>query len=345
MTWDEAIDAFADYLRIERAYSPRTVEAYLRDLGEFCRIATERRGKPPIIARVDVLDIRAHLAALFGKNDASSLARKLSSLRSFFRFMQRQGVIAANPARGVRSPKRKKSIPRALDVDATFRLVEAPTQPAPRRGDDDAAAGAQPALRARDAAILELLYASGLRVSECCALDLGDIDSARYETSLITVRRGKGGKERLVPIGKKANEALAVYLAVRPELFHPEEGRADHAALFVNYRGRRLTARSVQRNMQRYVLESSSPRATPHALRHSFATHLLDEGVDLRSIQELLGHASLASTQVYTKVSLDHLMSVYDSAHPRAHADRKAPSAPPANAEPPRQKDKDPVHE
>jgi integrase/recombinase XerC len=208
----------------------------------------------------------------------------------------------------VRSPKRKKALPRALDVDDTFRLIEAPAEDTP--------------LARRDRALVEVLYGAGLRVSEGCGLDLGDLDRGRYGSTLLRVRKGKGGKVRLVPLGAKADEALAAYLAVRDQLAEPRTGRqADPDALFLNYRGGRLTPRSVQRLVGRRVITAGTAEATPHALRHSFATHLLDGGVDLRSIQELLGHASLASTQVYTRVSLDHLMSVYDAAHPRAQRD------------------------
>jgi site-specific recombinase XerC len=168
-------------------------------------------------------------------------------------------------------------------------------------------------LRLRDAALMELIYSTGLRVSEACALDITDIDRSRYQTPLVLVKRGKGGKSREVPLGGSGDRALAAYLPVRPSL-----GARD-AALFVNAQGERLQPRSVQRMVKRWAIAGGiHAHATPHGLRHSFATHLLDEGVDLRAIQELLGHASLASTQIYTKVSLDHLMSVYDAAHPRA---------------------------
>jgi integrase/recombinase XerC len=163
-----------------------------------------------------------------------------------------------------------------------------------------------------------VLYGAGVRVSECCGLDLDDLDRSRYGAPLVNVRRGKGNKGRLVPLGAKADDALRDYLAVRGALADPRTGALDPAALFVNHRGGRLTPRSVQRHVRGYALGAGTAPATPHSLRHSFATHLLDGGVDLRAIQELLGHASLASTQVYTKVSLDHLMAVYDGAHPRA---------------------------
>ncbi len=315
MRWDVASDEFCEYLAVQRAYSPRTCIAYARDLEEFRAVYVEREGGDPDPAAVDVLHIRRHLAALYGANDAATIARKLSALRSLFRFLVNRGVCTSNPARAVRSPKRKRALPRALDVDDTFRLVESPVS--------DAARAAQPSkqerLRLRDAALLEVLYGAGLRVSECCHLDLDDVDRGRYEGhTVVTVRGGKGGKDRIVPLGAKANAAIAAYLAVRAELRHPTTKQQDPAALFLSYRGKRLGVRAVQRLVGASVIIAGTGDATPHALRHSFATHLLDGGVDLRSIQELLGHASLASTQVYTKVSLDRLMQVYDDAHPRA---------------------------
>jgi integrase/recombinase XerC len=312
MSWNDHLDAFAQYLSVERGYSVRTLSAYRRDLSEFARLYEAREGKPPRVQRIDSFDVRAHLAELFDKNQASSISRKLSSLRGFFRFLLARQVVDHNPASTVRSPKRKKALPRALDVDDVNRLIDAPAV------DVDDPAAASP-LALRDRAIFEVLYGAGLRISECCALDRDDIDRQRYrDQAVITVRQGKGGKQRIVPVGSKAIEALDAYLEARPKLRNTKTREQDSQALFLNYRGSRLTARSVQRHMGRYVVKAGIPDATPHGLRHSFATHLLDGGVDLRSIQEMLGHASLASTQVYTKVSLDHIMGVYDAAHPHA---------------------------
>ncbi|RMH36255.1 MAG: tyrosine recombinase XerC [Deltaproteobacteria bacterium] len=305
MTWGDAIAGFRDYLAVERALAPATCAAYERDLEEFRRLYADREGRDPDPRAVDARAIRAHLAALYGANDSASIARKLSSLRAFFRYLANRGVVAANPARAVRSPKRTQALPRALDVDDAFRLVEAP----------DASGETNPRKRAaalRDRALLEVLYGLGLRVSECCALDIDDVDG-----DLVRVRRGKGGKQRIVPLGAHARAAVDAYRAARPALAHPKTGALDAAALFVNQRGTRLSPRSAQRITQRRA-RAVGVRATPHALRHSYATHLLDGGADLRAIQELLGHASLSSTQIYTKVSLDRLMEVYDAAHPRA---------------------------
>ncbi len=322
MDWDAALASFREHLVVERARSPRTVTAYLADVTAFrATIAAGRGGaRPP--ARLDALDVRAHLASLFDHNDAASIARKLSSLRAFFRFLEKRGAIVGNPAKAVRGPKRRRPLPRALDVDDTFRLVEAPTAAPTRAARALSLAEADRAaiLRLRDRALLEVLYGAGLRVSETVALDVDDLDADRYGTMVVHVRHGKGGKQRIVPLGAKAVEALAAWRTARPAL------GGEPRALFVNAGGTRLTTRSVQRQVRRWTVACGVTQpATPHALRHSFATHLLDGGVDLRSIQELLGHASLSSTQVYTKVSLDHLMSVYDGAHPRAKRSRRQP--------------------
>lgn len=312
MRWSDAVAELERYLRVERSYSDNTVAAYLRDLRELEASIEDRRGANPDPRKVDVLDIRSHLASLYDRCDATSIARKLSALRSAFRYWVARGICDSNPARAIRSPKRKKALPKALDVDDAFRLVEEPRTRA--RGDD--------ALAARDAAILEVLYGSGLRVSECCSLDLDDVERDRYRGgAVVRVRHGKGNKDRLVPLGRKAIEAIDRYLPLRAEIRDPRTATQDPRALFLNYRGGRLTSRSVQRMVGRSVIGAGTAQASPHSLRHSFATHLLDGGVDLRAIQELLGHASLAATQIYTKVSLDHLMSVYDKAHPHAVAD------------------------
>ena len=310
MDWDAALAAFGAYLEVERAYSPRTVEVYLRDVTALRAFLREKRGKEVALDRLGATDVRAQLAALFDANGAATIARKLSSVRAFFRFLVRRGVIEGNPASAIRGPKKRRGLPRALDVDDAFRLVEAPTKTG--RTSARALSPAEDArhawLRLRDAALLEVLYGAGLRVSEACNLDDADVDRARYAVPVVHVRHGKGGKSRQVPLGGAADRALAAYLAARPA----------SSALFVNASGDRLTPRSVQRMVKRWTIAAGvRAGATPHVLRHSFATHLLDESVDLRSIQELLGHASLASTQIYTKVSLDHLMKVYDAAHPR----------------------------
>jgi len=321
-TWDAAIAAFQRYLEVERAYSPLTTEVYVRDVRALRTHLQAKRGADVPLTRLSALDVRGQLAALFGENTAATISRKLSSVRAFCRFLVKREVIEGNPAAAVRGPKRKRGLPRALDVDDAFRLVEAPaiTQRTSHRrlsASEDARHGW---LRLRDVALLELLYGTGLRVSEACALDLGDIDRDRYGVPMLLVRHGKGNKSRQVPVGGAADRGLLAYLPARRQL------AARGEALFVNAAGQRLTPRSVQRMVKRWTIAGGvHADATPHSLRHSFATHLLDEGVDLRAIQELLGHASLGSTQIYTKVSLDQMMKVYDAAHPRAGKVLKLP--------------------
>jgi integrase/recombinase XerC len=315
MDWPEAVDGFRTYLAVERGYSPRTVETYLRDVEAFRQsVAGPDVKRPLALRRIDAVAVRHHLAELVGANEPATIGKKLSALRTFFRWLERRGVLEGNPAAAIRGPKKKQSLPRALDVDDTFRLVEAPTTAArpPARRLSEAEAARAAAFRLRDQALFEVLYGGGLRVSEACGLDVGDLDRDRYGSLTVTVRRGKGGKTRIVPLGDAAARALAAWQAVRGSY-----GRG--AALFVGSTGGRLTTRSAQRLCQAWSTAAGvSARPTPHVLRHSFATHLLDGKVDLRSIQELLGHASLSSTQIYTKVSLDHLLTVYDGAHPRA---------------------------
>ncbi|MCE9580129.1 MAG: tyrosine-type recombinase/integrase, partial [Deltaproteobacteria bacterium] len=290
MDWDSALAGFETYLRVERAHADKTVTTYLRDVVGF-RASVTARPKPVPLDRLDTIDVREHLAGLFGNNDPTTIGKKLSSIRAFFRFLARRGVLDGNPAKVIRGPKKKRGLPRALDVDDAFRLVEAPTATGARThrrlGANEQVRHA--AIRLRDRAIFETLYGAGLRVSEVCGLDLGDLDRARYGTMLIAVRRGKGGKRRDVPVGGQAVAALDAWLEVRADL------APDGAHVFVNRDGGRLTPRSVQRAVRAWCTAAGVVvPATPHALRHSYATHLLDEGVDLRSIQELLGHASLS---------------------------------------------------
>jgi len=315
MDWDTALESFRRYLAIERNYSPRTVEVYLRDVTALREHLRGKRGKDVPVARLSALDVRSQLAALFDHNGPATIGRKLSSVRAFCRFLVKRGAAAGNPAAAIRGPKKRRGLPRALDVDDAFRLVEAPatTGRTSHRTLSATEEARHALLRLRDVALLELLYGTGLRVSEACSLDITDIDRDRYGVPMVLVRRGKGGKSRQVPVGGSADRALAAYLPARREL------AAEDAALFVNAGGARLTPRSVQRMVKQWTIAAGvHANATPHVLRHSFATHLLDASVDLRAIQELLGHASLSSTQIYTKVSLDHLQKVYDDAHPRS---------------------------
>ena len=296
---------FQRALVTEENASPHTVRNYLSDLRQLRSfllehgLARDDSGQEVAVERVDHLSIRAFLTHLLRTNRKSSVGRKLSAAKRFFGYVLRQGVITRDPTAGVATPKKEQQLPVHLTVDDMFRLLEAPPRDTP--------AGL------RDRAILEVLYSCGLRVSELVGLDWTGIDP---DLELVRVC-GKGGKERLIPIGQKALAALQAYRAHLGELC-PRRLR-DERAVYLNRRGERLTSRSVARIVEHYVLASGiATKASPHALRHSFATHLLNAGADLRAIQELLGHASLSTTQKYTHVNLDQLMSVYDKAHPRA---------------------------
>lgn len=289
------IDRFENYLVVERNASPHTRSAYRSDLADFSRFLASSYALTTAeqVKEIDRNTIRRYLAQIHSTHNKASINRKLSALRTFFLYLVREGVIAASPAANLSAPRIDRYLPSVLTVDETRDLMDA------RPASDE--------LSLRDHAIFELLYSCGLRVSEAVSLNVGHLD---FEQSLVRVF-GKGRKERIVPIGSKAQEALHDYLTQR--------GRpAGDEPLFLNQRGGRLTSRSIERNLKQRLLDANISRhATPHALRHTFATHLLDAGADLRSIQELLGHASLSTTQKYTHVSVDHLLKVYDQAHPR----------------------------
>jgi integrase/recombinase XerC len=291
----EWIERFQQFLAVERNLSPHTCVAYLRDLAEF-RDFLDGLGGADLAAlrRIDHVLLRRYLAELHKRNQRTSIARKLSCLRTFFHYLVREGILPTNPAAAVATPKRNRYLPKTLSVDEASALMER------GHGSD--------LLALRDRAILELFYSSGLRISELTGLDIGGLD---LRENLVRVL-GKGRKERIVPVGRKAHEALTSYLEAR--------GTAgDDQPLFVNHRGGRLTPRSIQRHLKVRLLKAGVLKdISPHALRHSFATHLLDGGADLRAIQELLGHVSLSTTQRYTQVSVDQLMAVYDKAHPRS---------------------------
>ena len=307
---EKAFRDFLRYLRVERNYSDHTVRNYQSDLRQFAGFMRQRgkqiggEDKTPLVpGQVEHLDIRAYLASLYRRNAKSSVARKLSTLRSFFGYLVRQAEIKQNPADMVSAPKMGKPIPDFLQVDEAFQLMHGP--------DSDNVLGS------RDRAILEVLYSCGLRVSELTGLDL---DSLNVELGIARVI-GKGDKERIVPIGDKAKNALFDYLKKRGELL---AGRPDNRALFLNNRGGRLSSRSVARLVKKHMQRCNLGRPlSPHGLRHSFATHLLDAGADLRAVQELLGHVSLSTTQRYTHLSVDKLMAEYDKAHPRSRLPRR----------------------
>jgi integrase/recombinase XerC len=293
------MERFLAYLETERRASPHTRRAYHLDLEQYAAHLAVA-GEPLVPS--SPATIRGFLSRAAGEAGAVSLARKLSTLRSLYRFLVKEGLAPGNPARGVASPRRPKRLPEVLPEEEVAALVEAPQLATP--------------LERRDRAFLELLYASGLRVSELTGLDLEDVDLAQRLVRVL----GKRSKERIVPFGRPAAEALERYLEeARPVLAAgPERGRGG-VAFFLNHRGGRLTSRSVARRLEGWTRKAGLPRHVhPHVLRHCFATHLLGNGADLRGIQELLGHASLSTTQRYTHLDWKRLAEVYDSAHPRA---------------------------
>jgi len=285
------IDKFINYLKIEKNASGHTITNYTIDLKAFSLFLGEAG-----IDSVDHLALRRFLAELRGRNYSKrTIARKLASLRSFFKFLYREGHIKSNPITAISSPKLDKKLPKFLDVNKVTKLILSP--------DVKTESGL------RDRAILETLYSCGIRVSELVGLDIDDID---FISGVIKVL-GKGRKERMVPIGDMALGSIRKYTEDR-------RGRAKgNKAVFLNSRGSRLTDRSVRRVIDKYISACSiEEKISPHSLRHSFATHLLDKGADLRSVQELLGHMNLSTTQIYTHVTMERLKNVYDKAHPRA---------------------------
>jgi integrase/recombinase XerC len=302
---DELIERYIQYLRYERNASPHTVRNYRSDLVQFRDfLAQGQPGSKVSLKSIDALRIRGFLAHLFEKEQKkTSIARKLAAVRAFFKFLSRERVLAENPAATVSTPKLARTLPRIMSEEEMNDFLD-------RMG--QAAQSGDPAV-ARDRAILELLYASGLRVSELTGLDLRNVN---FGDGIVLVR-GKGNKERIVPFGSKAREALTAYLPVREKILH--ENKATTAALFLNARGGRLTPRSVDRLLKKHIRRfCANVKVSPHSLRHAFASHLLAEGADLRAIQEMLGHKSLATTQKYTQVSIKQLMDVYDKTHPKA---------------------------
>ncbi|MBO0857041.1 MAG: tyrosine recombinase XerC [Chloracidobacterium sp.] len=301
------IDDFIKHLKYERNASDHTLRNYESDLVQFYdHIAPpDNNGfrRNVNILEVDHLTIREYMASLYEKNKKkSSIHRKVAALRTFFRHLCREGILEANPASLVHSPRVEGKLPNHLTIEQMIKFIETP--------ETDTALGK------RDRAILELLYASGIRVSELVNLNLTDID---FNNQTLRVK-GKGRKERVAPFGEQARIALRDYLGVRGELLaEADPEKLDPAAVFMNYQGTRITTRSVGRMVDKYVkICADIHHISPHSLRHSFATHMLDAGADLRAIQELLGHVRLSTTQQYTHVSMDKLMEVYDKAHPKA---------------------------
>ncbi|MGH2733976.1 MAG: tyrosine recombinase XerC [Actinomycetota bacterium] len=300
VTIGDGIEGFLRAARAERDLSPHTLAAYSSDLGQFAEWAG--RGRVELLADIDRRLLRRFVASLGQRGLARrSIARKVSALRSMLAWAAKHRLMEASPARDLVTPKLDKPLPRVLKASEAGALCELPP------GDD--------AFGLRDRAVLEVLYGSGLRVSELCGLDLDDLDLVAGAVRVM----GKGRKERRVPLSDPACEALRAYLGgPRASLL----GRSDHPpdphALFVNTRAGRLGPRSVRSLLEKYLRAEGAPPVGPHALRHSFATHLLDNGADLRTVQELLGHESLATTQIYTHVSTERLRTVYEQSHPRA---------------------------
>jgi len=293
------VDRFLHQLAAARGASKHTLRAYAGDLEEFLRFLDAEHVDDP--RSLTPLTLRGFLGHLDDRKLArTSVQRKLSSVRSLLRYLLSEGKIESDPSTGLRQRRRSRHLPSVLSEQEIGALLDAPDKTRPRGR--------------RDRAILELLYSAGTRVSETVGLDMGDVDLERGIARVL----GKGGKERLAAVGSHATAALATYLT-DPE--RPTPSPRDPQALFLNQRGGRLTTRTLERIVERYVGEAGILRhATPHTLRHSFATHLLDRGADLRSVQELLGHANLVTTQIYTHVSIERLREIYEKAHPRAGA-------------------------
>ena len=307
----EHLRSFLEYLRLNRNVSPNTVLAYRGDLTRFIEFLGRRVGRAAALSDISHQQVRAFLAELYDRGTArATSARKLAAIRSFVRYLCREGHLERDPGALVSTPKLDQKMPAHLDPEEMSALLETPDTARP--------------LGRRDRAILELFYASGLRLSELVGLSVEDVNLSERMVRVL----GKGGKERIVPFNRSAATAIRVYLVDRDALMRRgpaasrSQGRAHRAVtepLFVNYRGGRLSTRSVDRLVRRYVSQSSAkPGISPHAIRHSFATHLLERGADLRVIQELLGHARVSTTQRYTHINAARLTALYRKTHPRA---------------------------
>jgi len=322
MTIKDSIGKFLEYLRSVRNASAHTLSSYRVDLDQFYVFLTPPESVTPPLTEIDHRIIREFLGHLHDRGlQKSSIVRKLAALRSFFKFCVREGLLLDNPARLVARPKLPQRLPSILsaeEMNAFLDQLATVEMPAPSKREVARSEWAQHSARLlleRDRAILELLYASGLRVSELTGLNLTDIE--RKERMLRVL--GKGNKERIVPYGSKAERALENYWPVRDGLLAKSGNRGEARAVFLNHAGRRLTTHSVGRILKKYVrLANINWDLHPHSMRHAFATHLLADGADLRAIQELLGHASLSTTQRYTHATIRQLMEVYDKAHPHA---------------------------
>lgn len=295
-----AMAKFLRFLSVERNAATLTIKSYREDLTSLVDYLTQAYGRTPAPAEITPIDLRGYVAALHEAGYAkTSVSRRLASLRTFYKFAQREGLADSNPAKPLRNPRKDRKLPHFLSTEEVGRLLEAPPASDP--------------LGRRDRAIFETMYSAGLRVSEVVGINEGDLD---LDEGLVRVR-GKGRRERLSPLGSFCMRAIVRWLKERQ--VSPKEPRGAQAPVFTNKFGRRLTTRSVGRMLEKYLkLTGLDLRTTPHTLRHSFATHLLDRGADIRSVQELLGHKSLVTTQIYTHVSTAGLRAAYERAHPRA---------------------------
>jgi len=300
---EKLIEQFLEHLRYERNVSAHTLRNYSSDLEQFLDFLKQPPRTLREVSEIDHLTIREWLGALHSaQKKKASIARKLAALRTFFQFLVREGMLELNPAKLVATPRLEKKLPTHLSIEEAIRFIETPDL--------------ETDLGKRDRAMLELMYATGVRVAELTTLNVSDVD---LHNRLIRVT-GKRRKQRIIPFGDPAGDAIRGYLAVREKfLLHAPISKRDDEVLFLNYQGTRITTRSVGRMVEKYIRICAGRHAiSPHALRHSFATHLLDSGADLRDIQELLGHARLSTTQIYTHVSMEKLVEVYDKAHPKA---------------------------
>lgn len=298
------IASFIEYIKSEKGYSPHTIRNYESDLRQFSDFVDGKRGVKGGETEVGIVDymlIREYIGELFYKCGRTTIARKLSTLKSFFRYLELRGFSLKNPAAEISTPKLEKHIPVYLSVDEIFALLNQPD------------IGKE--LGLRDLAVIELLYSSGIRVGELVFLNIEKLD---LESRLVKVL-GKGGKERIIPVGKKAVAAIRDYMRKTEKIRKKKGYGTRNGPLFLNYRGERISARSINRIIKKHSRNSGIMMdISPHSIRHTFATHLLDGGADLRSIQEFLGHVSLSTTQKYTHISIDRLMEVYDKSHPRS---------------------------
>ncbi|MDD3468933.1 MAG: tyrosine recombinase [Thermoguttaceae bacterium] len=302
----QAVERYLRYLQVERNASDLTIKSYREDLESLASYLMDQWGRVPAAGELSIRDLRGYIAAMHEAGYAqATISRRLAAFRGFFKFGQREGWAEQNPAKPLRNPRKSTHLPYFLETGEVDRLLAAPML--------------DTLLGVRDSAILETIYSAGLRVSEVVGLNDGDL---LLTDDLLRIR-GKGKKERLSPIGSYAKRALTHWLSVR--LLHPEVANGANTPVFTNRFGRRLTTRSVARMLEKYIMQTGlDHRTTPHTLRHSFATHLLDAGADIRSVQELLGHKSLVTTQIYTHLSTANLRKIYEKAHPRSHRHHEA---------------------